>query len=219
MAGGPDRHGFADRRERMVERQIAGRGITAEAVLRAFATVAREAFVPPEQADLAYDDVPLPIGEGQTISQPYVVALMTEALDLRGGERVLEIGTGSGYAAAILGEIAGEVYTIERYESLARSAREALHATGHDNVTVIVGDGTKGYAPAAPFDAIVVTAAGSEVPRALRDQLAIGGRLVIPVGSAWEGQTLKRIVRREEDRFDEEDLSAVRFVPLVGALS
>jgi protein-L-isoaspartate(D-aspartate) O-methyltransferase len=205
------------RRKRMVARQIAARGVRSPQVLRAMRRVRREGYVPAELTELAYDDEPLPIGEGQTISQPYIVALMVEAMDLHGGERVLEIGTGSGYAAAVLAEIAGEVYTVERHEALARAARERLSRDGYDSVQVRHGDGTLGWPTAAPFDAIVVSAGGPDVPPALREQLAIGGRLVMPVGGERNSQTLKRITRLDPEEYREEDLGGVRFVPLLGA--
>ena len=199
----------------MVERHIRARGIRDPRVLAAMAIVPREAFVPPEAADHAYEDRPLPISAGQTISQPYIVALMTEALGLRGSERVLEIGTGSGYAAAVLACIAREVYTIERIPELADLARDRLGRLGYRNATVRCGDGTLGWADGAPFDAIVAAAGGPEVPRVLLDQLAIGGRLVMPVGPADE-QQLVRITRVAASQFRQDDLGAVRFVPLIG---
>jgi protein-L-isoaspartate(D-aspartate) O-methyltransferase len=202
-------------RARMVERQIRARGVESTAVLRAMLRVPRERYLPAHLAEFAYDDTPLPIGEGQTISQPYVVALMIDAMRLRGGERVLEIGTGSGYAAAVLAEIAGEVYTIERHETLAATARERLARDGHHNVQVRQGDGTLGWPEHAPFDAIVVAAGGPAVPESLRRQLAIGGRLVIPVGGD-AAQQLLRVTRKAPDAFVEERLGSVRFVPLVG---
>jgi protein-L-isoaspartate(D-aspartate) O-methyltransferase len=205
------------RRERMVALQIAARGVSSPLVLRAMRRVRREHYVPPGLHEVAYDDEPLPIGEGQTISQPYIVALMVEAMGLRGGERVLEIGTGSGYAAAVLGEIAAEVYTVERHEALARAARDRLTRDGYANVEVAHGDGTLGWPAAAPYDAIVVAAGGPDVPHALREQLAVGGRLVIPVGGERTLQKLKRITRLDSERFLVEDLGAVRFVPLLGA--
>lgn len=208
---------FARRRARMVAQQLAARGIADERVLAAMATVPREAFVPESLAEFAYDDTPLPIGEGQTISQPYIVALMAEAARLRPEDRVLDIGTGSGYAAAVLARIAAEVYTIERQERLAVAARERLARLGFANLHVRHGDGTLGWPEAAPFDAILVAAGGPEVPPALRAQLAPGGRLVVPVGPARRSQTLLRIVRRDGGAFDEEDLGPVAFVPLVGA--
>ncbi|MGI9237165.1 MAG: protein-L-isoaspartate(D-aspartate) O-methyltransferase [Woeseiaceae bacterium] len=204
-------------RAQMVRRQIAGRGVRSEKVLDAMRKVPRERFLPKEQATWAYDDGPLPIGDGQTISQPYIVAYMTEALALEGGETVLEIGTGSGYAAAVLAEIAAEVYTIERIEGLAAMASSVLKDLGYDNVHVQQGDGTLGWPEHAPFDGIVVTAGGPDIPDTLKRQLRIGGRLVIPVGvNSWY-QDLIRVTRVAEDEFETDHLIPVRFVPLIGA--
>jgi protein-L-isoaspartate(D-aspartate) O-methyltransferase len=200
----------------MVDAQLVRRGITDRMVLHAFSTVPREAFVPEELADSAYEDTPLPIGEDQTISQPYIVAVTLEALELLGGERVLEVGTGSGYAAALLGQIAREVYSIERLPLLAEAARERLERLAYANVNVRVGDGSLGWSEHAPYDAIAVAAGGPKVPEALKAQLAIGGRLVIPVGTEDSGQILLRVTRDAEDVFREEELAAVRFVPLIG---
>src|SRR5205085_3246651 len=208
--------GLSALRRDMVAHQIQERGVRSAAVARAMREVPREEFMSEEMREFAYADSPLPIGEGQTISQPYIVAYMTEALELEGGERVLEVGTGSGYAAAVLARIAGEVYTIERHPSLARSAEEILAKLGYDNVRVIVGDGTKGWPERAPYDAIVVAAGGHEVPPALKGQLAVGGRLVIPIGPAPREQRLVRVTRLDAERFEEEDLGGVRFVPLIG---
>jgi protein-L-isoaspartate(D-aspartate) O-methyltransferase len=204
-------------RREMVEDQIAARGVGSPAVLAAMRKVRREGFVPEHLAELAYRDSPLPIGEHQTISQPYIVAFMIAALGLRGGERVLEVGTGSGYAAAVLAEIAGEVYTIERHAQLAHSASERLARHGYTNIRVRHGDGTLGWPEAAPFDAIVVAAGGREIPPALEEQLAIGARLVIPVGDVVGSQTLLRVTRLDARRCSREELAGVRFVPLVGA--
>jgi protein-L-isoaspartate(D-aspartate) O-methyltransferase len=203
-------------REDMVENQIAARSIRSAAVLDALRKVPREAFLPERLREFAYEDSPLPIDAGQTISQPYIVALMTEALDLQGGEKVLEIGTGSGYAAAVLAEIAAEVYTVERIGELAKKAASTLTALGCRNVHVVHGDGTLGWAAAAPYDAIIVAAGGPEVPESLKKQLKVGGRLVIPVGSDPRVQELVRITRTSNDEFKSEDLADVRFVPLVG---
>jgi protein-L-isoaspartate(D-aspartate) O-methyltransferase len=200
----------------MVDRQIAARGVADERVLEAMRRAPREAFVPPELRDFAYEDRPLPIGEGQTISQPYIVALMCEALELPGAARVLEIGTGSGYAAAVLAELAAEVVTIERHRTLADRARELLTELGYDNVEVICADGTRGWPPRAPYDGIVVAAGGPEVPASLREQLAVGGRLIIPVGPV-RLQRLVRVTRTGQREWREEELGEVRFVPLVGA--
>lgn len=207
---------IAKKRQEMVQNQLVSRGITDEAVLEAVSHVPRERFVPRELVEFAYEDTPLPIEEAQTISQPFIVALMAELLELKPDDRVLEIGTGSGYAAAVLGEIADEVYTIERHEGLAYSARQRLHAQGYDNVYVRHGDGTQGWPEAAPFDAIVVAAGGPTIPEPLREQLALNGRLVIPVGPAGRGQELIRLRRTGEDSFEEENLGGVRFVPLIG---
>jgi protein-L-isoaspartate(D-aspartate) O-methyltransferase len=203
-------------RARMVDVHIAGRGITDEKILEAFRVVPREAFVPQELAEFAYADAPLPIGDGQTISQPYIVALTIDALGLRGGERVLEVGTGSGYAAAVVSRIAGEVHTIERMSSLAESARERLARLGFANVHVVCGDGTLGLPEHAPYDAIAVAAGGPKAPPALLSQLAIGGRLVIPIGPDEGSQVLVRITRESETEYGQEDLGAVLFVPLIG---
>lgn len=206
----------ADARARMVDRQLALRGIADRRVLDAFRDVPRDAFVPAELAEFAYDDTPLPIGEGQTISQPYIVAVTIEALGLEGGERVLEIGTGSGYAAAVLGRLANEVFTVERLESLADHARKRLKDLGFHKVYVLHGDGTLGWPEHAPYDAIAVAAGGPEVPEALAEQLAPGGRLVIPVGSDETSQVLTRFTRKKSGKLREEPLSPVRFVPLIG---
>jgi protein-L-isoaspartate(D-aspartate) O-methyltransferase len=200
------------RRERMVGGQIAGRGVHEPRVLAALRKIPREAFVPDPLKNVAYEDEPLPIGEGQTISQPYIVGFMTEALALKGGERVLEIGTGSGYQTAVLAELAGEVFTVEIVESLSLGARATLSALGYANIRFRTGNGAEGWAEFGPYDAIMVTAAPVLIPPALRDQLKVGGRMIIPVGSG--GQTLI-LVRRGEEGFEERDLLAVRFVPLV----
>ena len=206
---------FDDARQQLVERQLVQRGIMDRLVLEAFRRVPREQFLPPALGEFAYRDTALPIAEGQTISQPYIVAVMAEALALTGAERVLEVGAGSGYAAAILSRIAGEVFTIERHESLAEAARGRLARLGYSNVHVIQGDGTQGLTEHAPYSAIVVAAGAREVPCALLEQLAPGGRLVIPVGPDESRQVLTRIVR-EGDGFREEALQPVRFVPLIG---
>jgi protein-L-isoaspartate(D-aspartate) O-methyltransferase len=203
-------------RRDMVAHQILERGVRSDAVARAMREVPREEFTGEQMREFAYEDSPLPIGEGQTISQPYIVAYMTEALELEGSERVLEVGTGSGYAAAVLGRIAAKVYTIERHPSLARTARATLERLGYDNVQVLEGDGTRGWPQAAPYEAIVVAAGGIDVPPALRRQLAVGGRLVIPVGPTPREQRLVRVTRTGKDEFEEEDLLPVRFVPLIG---
>jgi len=200
----------------MVDYQIISRGIDDPLVVEAMRRVHREAFVPDSLRDAAYEDGPLPIGAGQTISQPYIVALMTDALELRGGERVLDIGTGSGYAAAVLACIAAEVFGIERIPELAERARKNLAAEGFDNIRVRCGDGTLGWPEEAPFDGITVAAGAPAVPDALKQQLAVGGHLVIPVGSENISQTLMRITRVSEDEFRTENLGGVRFVPLLG---
>jgi len=200
----------------MISEQLIRRDIVDPQVLTAFGTVLREQFVPRELLAHAYDDAPLPIGSGQTISQPYVVAMTVQALQLRGHERVLEIGTGSGYAAAILGSLVREVETVERISALASAAAERLARLGFTNVHVHHGDGTLGWPPGAPYEAIAVAAGAPRPPRSLLEQLAIGGRLVVPYGDVTY-QQLARITRRDADQFDEEDLGEVRFVPLVGA--
>ena len=208
---------YEELREEMVRRQIAARGVRSPAVLDAMRRVQREGYVPSYLGEFAYEDAPLPIEEEQTISQPYIVAYMVEALELVGDDKVLEIGTGSGYAAAVLAEVAGEVYTIERHARLAEQAQLRLQRDGYTRVHVRTGDGTLGWPEQAPFDAIIVAAGGPEVPPTLREQLALGGRLIIPVGETVGLQKLLRITRRGADRYDTEDLGPVRFVPLVGA--
>ena len=203
--------------EAMVTWQIAARGITDAAVLEAMRSVPRHAFVPEDLVEYAYADSPLPIGEAQTISQPYIVALMAEALELAPDDRVLEIGTGSGYAAAVLAEIADEVYTVERHGTLAENARALFDELEYENVHVLHGDGSLGWPEHAPYDAIVVAAGGPEVPQPLKEQLAIGGRLVIPVGRVSRLQKLLLVRRTDEENYAMEDLGAVQFVPLVGA--
>ncbi|GLR68314.1 protein-L-isoaspartate O-methyltransferase [Acidocella aquatica] len=200
----------------MVENQIEARGIKSSLVLAALRKVPREAFISDRLREFAYEDSPLPIAAGQTISQPYIVALMTEALGLAGGEKILEIGTGSGYAAAVLGEIAAQVYTVERIGELAETASAALKALGYDNIHVLHADGSLGWPPEAPYDAIIVTAGGPEVPQSLKEQLKIGGRLVIPVGINPRAQELVRVTRLPGGAFKSEDLADVRFVPLIG---
>ncbi len=208
---------FEDLRQQMIDYQLEMRGLRDKTVLDAVKAVPREEFVPTELVEFAYSDTPLPIEASQTISQPYIVALMTAALELKPEDKVLEVGTGSGYAAAVLAEIANEVYTIERHRILADSARERLEKLGYKNVKVLHGDGTLGWPEHAPFDAIIVAAGGPDVPETLKEQLAVGGRMVIPVGSSLHTQKLVRIRRISETKFEEEDLGSVRFVPLVGA--
>jgi protein-L-isoaspartate(D-aspartate) O-methyltransferase len=206
----------SSRRDDMVRQQIVARGVRSEPVLRAMRAVPREEFLPEDLREFAYEDSPLPIAAGQTISQPYIVAFMVEALNLKGGERVLEIGAGSGYAAAVLAQVAARVYSIERIAELAGSAATTLARLGYDNVEIRHADGTRGWPEQAPFDAIVVAAGGPEVPESLKRQLKIGGRLVIPVGRTPEIQELVRVTRTADDEFETEDLADVRFVPLLG---
>ncbi len=198
----------------MIREQFIARGIHDPRVLAALDQLPREAFIPLRYRDHAYDDTPLPIGENQTISQPYMVALMTEALRLKGAETVLEVGTGSGYQTALLARLARQVWSIEKYESLAAQARQALSELGIENVEIAVGDGSLGWPAHAPYAAILVTAAPPEVPEPLKEQLAPEGRLVIPVGSRTD-QELECWQRRGE-AWHIERLSPVRFVPLVG---
>jgi protein-L-isoaspartate(D-aspartate) O-methyltransferase len=212
-----DRLNYDRLREEMVERQIVARGVRSSAVLDAMRQVRREGYVPSYLGEFAYEDTPLPIEEEQTISQPYIVGVMVEALELGGGEKVLEVGTGSGYAAAVMAEIAAEVHTVERHATLAQRASERLRLDGYENVYVHHGDGTLGWREGAPFDAIVVAAGGPEVPEALKQQLAVGGRLVIPVGETVGLQRLLRVTRLGADRYRTEELANVRFVPLIGA--
>jgi protein-L-isoaspartate(D-aspartate) O-methyltransferase len=205
---------WATERDHMVRWQIDARGVHDPAVLAAMRSVPREEFVPPEYMDLAYSDRPLPIGLEQTISQPYIVAYMTEALALHPDDRVLEIGTGSGYQAAVLAEVVDRVYTLEISPVLARRAARTLRDLGYANVVVIAGDGRRGLPRAAPFDAILLAAAPARIPEALTDQLAEGGRMVGPVGDGFE-QVLRRW-RRVRGRLVAEDLIPVRFVPMTG---
>lgn len=207
---------FQSLRKQMVERHIAARGVRDELVLDAMRKVPRELFLPDNLREFAYEDAPLPIVGEQTISQPYIVAFMAEALMLSGGEKVLEIGAGSGYAAAVLSEIAAEVYTVERLGPLAEQAATLLVELGYDNVRVRHGDGTKGWPEHAPYDAIVVAAGGPQVPDALKQQLKIGGRLVIPIGVDQRSQELVRVTRVSKDEYRSEDIADVRFVPLIG---
>jgi protein-L-isoaspartate(D-aspartate) O-methyltransferase len=208
---------FTARREQMVLQQIVGLGIDDARLLDAFRTVPREAFVPDAMRELAYEDGPLPIEAGQTVSQPYIVALMIEAAGIAPGDRVLEIGAGSGYAAAVMSRIAGEVIAIERHSELAALARERMARLGFDNVRIVEGDGTGGLPEEAPFEAISCAASGSHVPDALRRQLSVGGILVMPVGAPDAVQALVKVTRRGEEDFVEESLGPVRFVPLIGA--
>ena len=203
-------------REQMIERQLARRGVDDPHVLDAMREVPREAFVPEGLREFAYDDAPLPIEAGQTISQPYIVGLMIQAARIRPGDRVLEIGAGSGYAAAVMSRIADQVFTIERHGELTRLARHRLRRLGYDNVELRTGDGTRGWAEEGPFDAILAAAGGPAVPQALKEQLDLGGRLIMPVGDEESGQRLIRVTRTGAGRFEEDDLGGVRFVPLIG---
>ena len=207
---------FTREREAMVERQLRRRGIAEPAILDAFRAVPREAFVAEEHAHLAYGDHPLPIAAGQTISQPYIVALMIQAAAIRPGDQVLEIGAGSGYAAAVISRIAEQVIGIERQHELVESAQRRLARLGYDNVEIIEGDGTRGCADHAPFDAILAAASGSHVPEILISQLAPGGRLVMPLGGPNAVQELVKVTKQEDGILKQESLGAVRFVPLIG---
>jgi protein-L-isoaspartate(D-aspartate) O-methyltransferase len=207
---------FADLRERMVRRQIESRGIADPLILDAFREVPREAFVDDAHKKWAYDDHPLPIEAGQTISQPYIVALMIEAAEIAPGDTVLEVGAGSGYAAAVMSRIADQVIGIERQHDLVKVARERLRRLGYDNVRILEGDGTRGCPQEAPFDAILAAASGSHVPPPLVDQLAPGGRLVMPIGDPAWVQKLVKVTKREDGSLQQSDLGEVRFVPLIG---
>ncbi len=204
---------FLIQRSRMVDSQLRERGIGDERVLDAMLRVPRHEFAPEQYTDQAYEDHPLPIGEGQTISQPYIVAIMLEALVLKPADRVLEVGTGSGYVTALLAELASQVFSVERHAALADAARELLGRMGYTNVKVIVGDGSQGFAEGAPYEAIIVSAAAAEVPRALLEQLAEGGRMIIPVGPA-DSQQLQ-LIRMENGQPRTSLHELCRFVPLV----
>lgn len=206
---------FEIARKRMVESQIIARGVSDRRVIEAMLKVPRHVFVEEAMAAQAYSDTPLPIGEKQTISQPYMVALMTELLELKGREKVLEIGTGSGYQAAILAVMADRVYTVERIRPLALRARKALDSLGLLNVNIKISDGTVGWEEEAPFDAIIVTAGAPDIPQKYIDQLKPGGRLVIPVGTQFE-QVLVRVVKQEDGSVVQENVTGCRFVKLVG---
>jgi protein-L-isoaspartate(D-aspartate) O-methyltransferase len=209
-----ERDKYTKERERMVRSQIAARGIGSERVLAAMRAVPRHVFVPGHLLGSAYRDSPLPIGHGQTISQPYIVAYMTQMLELEGTDRVLEIGTGSGYQAAILSQLAAQVISVERFPSLARDASQLLGSLGCQNVRVEVGDGSLGWPADAPYDAIIVTAAAPHIPQPLQEQLAEGGRLVAPVGPRWTQELIR--IRRAGDQYHRESLMGVAFVPLIG---
>jgi protein-L-isoaspartate(D-aspartate) O-methyltransferase len=207
---------YAAEREAMVERQLRGRGISDKQILDAFLEVPREAFVSTDYARAAYGDHPLPIEAGQTISQPYIVALMIEAAGIGLRDRVLEVGSGSGYAAAVISRIAGKVIGIERQHDLAELSRERLKRLGFDNVEIVEGDGTRGCPDEAPFDAILAAASGSHVPQPLIDQLADGGRIVMPLGSPGWVQELVKVTKRADGSVERQNLGGVRFVPLIG---
>jgi protein-L-isoaspartate(D-aspartate) O-methyltransferase len=215
MAARAQQEDFAAERHRMVEEQIRRRGIDRPEVLAAMDTVPRHLFVPESVRDQAYEDHPLPIGEGQTISQPYVVAVMTSLLDLDGDDKVLEIGTGSGYQAAVLSRLAKAVYTIEIRAPLGRRAAETLKRLGYDNVHVRIGDGYKGWPEAAPFDGIVVTAAPDRIPPPLIEQLKVGGHMVIPVGNFFQDLM---VLTKTDKGLERRTVIPVRFVPMTGEI-
>ena len=207
---------YAAEREAMVERQIESRGITDPKILEAFRAVPREAFISEEYADLAYGDHPLPIEAGQTISQPYIVALMIKAAEIKPGDKVLEVGAGSGYAAAVISRIAGKVVAIERQRELVKIAQQRIARLGYDNVKIDEGDGTRGCPEEAPFDAILAAASGSHLPPQWVEQLAEGGRIVMPVGDPGWIQKLVKVTKGPGGNLITEDLGGVRFVPLIG---
>ncbi|MFP4619000.1 MAG: protein-L-isoaspartate(D-aspartate) O-methyltransferase [Spirochaetaceae bacterium] len=208
---------YRERREEMVREQIEGRDVTEPQVLKAMRSAPRHLFVPEKKTDQAYQDRPIPIGHGQTISQPYIVAFMTEVLQLEEGDKVLEIGTGSGYQAAVLAEITQNVYSIEIIEPLAKQGEEALRDAGYEYVEVKQGDGYYGWEAHAPFDAIIVTAAAGHIPPPLMEQLKRGGRMVIPVGGVYQTQVLMLVTKDMEGEVRTERLMTVRFVPMTGA--
>ena len=207
---------FSREREEMVERQLKRRGITEAGILDAFRAVPREAFIAGNNVHLAYGDHPLPIEAGQTISQPYIVGLMIQAAAIKPGDRVLEVGAGSGYAAAVISRIAGKVIGIERQQQLVEVARERLRRLGYDNVEIVEGDGTRGWSDGAPYDAILAAASGSHVPRPLVEQLAPGGRIVMPVGDPGAVQELIKVTKSDDGTLIQQNLGGVRFVPLIG---
>jgi protein-L-isoaspartate(D-aspartate) O-methyltransferase len=207
---------YAAEREAMVERHLKRRRIAEQPIVDAFLAVPREAFVSPDYAHLAYGDHPLPIEAGQTISQPYIVALMIQAAGIKGGDRVLEVGAGSGYAAAVISRIAGKVIAIERQHDLVEVAHDRLKRLGYDNVEIVEGDGTRGCPEQAPFDAIVAAASGSHVPKAFVEQLADGGSIVMPVGDPGWVQELVKVTKGPDGKLIQENLGGVRFVPLIG---
>ena len=204
---------WSEKANKMVKYQIEKRGVTNEKVLNVMRNTPRHLFVPPALASMAYDDYPLPIGEDQTISQPYVVALMTDLLNLKGNEIILEIGTGSGYQAAVLAQLVDTVYTIELIESLANNSKQRLQNLNYKNVNVRHGDGYRGWPEAAPFDAIIVTAAPKEVPQELINQLKVDGKIIIPVGDKW--QELQLITKIDKSKIKKRSVIPVRFVPMV----
>ena len=208
---------FEALRDRMIERHIIARGIDNAALIAAFRAVPREAFVSAGFETAAYADAPLPIGSGQTISQPYIVALTVDSAEIGPDDKVLEIGAGSGYAAAIIGQVARQVIAIERHGELARLASERMAKLGYDNVRIVEGDGTRGYPEEAPFDAIVAAASGSHIPQALLDQLKPGGRIVMPLGAPGAIQELVKVTKRADGSLEQVNLGGVRFVPLIGA--
>jgi protein-L-isoaspartate(D-aspartate) O-methyltransferase len=208
---------FAALRETMVARQIAGRGIGDPHVLAAMREVPRECFVDEALAMMAYEDGPLPIAAGQTVSQPYIVALMIETAGIGPGDAVLEVGAGSGYAAAVMSRIAGRVIAIERHDELAAQAAVRLARLGYDNVCIVRGDGSTGWREAAPYDRIIVSASGSHAPESLKRQLVVGGVLVMPIGAPGGAQMLAKVSRIATGEFEQTELLPVRFVPLIGA--
>jgi protein-L-isoaspartate(D-aspartate) O-methyltransferase len=213
MASPADSPIYAPLRQRMVDQHLRARGITDERVLEAMARVPRHEFAPQRYRDQAYEDHPLPIGEGQTISQPYIVAIMLEALSLMPSDRVLEVGTGSGYVTALLAQLTAEVISVERHRALADSSGEALSRLGYRNVRVIVGDGSRGFAEAAPYNAIIVSAAAPQLPHELMDQLAEGGRLIIPIG--WEDSQQLQLIEKRNGQPRTSLRELCRFVPLI----
>jgi protein-L-isoaspartate(D-aspartate) O-methyltransferase len=207
---------FSREREAMIDRQLKRRGITEPMILDAFREVPREAFIAGNNVHLAYGDHPLPIEAGQTISQPYIVALMIQAAGIGLRDKVLEVGAGSGYAAAVISRIAGKVIAIERQHELVEVARERLARLGYDNVEIVEGDGTKGWRDGAPYDAILAAASGSHVPRPLVEQLAPGGRIVMPIGDPGWVQQLVKVTKNDDGTLVQQNLGGVRFVPLIG---
>jgi protein-L-isoaspartate(D-aspartate) O-methyltransferase len=207
---------FATLRERMIDRQIAARGLDDPNLLAAFREVPREDFISGDYADYAYQDSPLPIESGQTISQPYIVALTIDAAEISKGDNVLEVGAGSGYAAAVIGRIARKVIAVERHHELVELAQKRMKYLGYDNVRIVEGDGTLGWPEEAPFDAIVAAASGSHVPRSWIAQLKPGGRIVMPIGDPHSAQSLIKVTKEEDGTLRREDLGGVRFVPLIG---